>query len=71
MKKKNKKMNPLTFSMIWNTIVMKGEPCKDNKGKEYCGVRTMITPAGNRKLLSLMDGSSHVEMGKTIRSHWK
>jgi hypothetical protein len=68
---KNKKMNPLVFSMMWNTIVMKGEPCKDNGGKEYRGVRTMITPAGNRKLLSLVDGSSHVEMGKTIRSHWK
>jgi len=68
---KDKKMNPLVFSMMWNTIVMKGEPCKDNGGKEYRGVRTMITPAGNRKLLSLVDGSSHVEMGKIIRSHWK
>ena len=68
---RNKKMNPLTFSMIWNTIVMKGKFCEDNNGKEYLGVRTMITPAGNRKLLSLVDGSSHVEMGNTIRSHWK
>ena len=66
---KDKKMNHLTFSMMWNTIIMKGEPCKDNKGKEYRGVRTMITPAGNRKLLSLVDGSSHVEMGKTIHSY--
>ena len=68
---KNEKFNPLVFSMMWNTIITKGTPCKDNKGKEYKGVRTMITPAGNRKLLSLVDGSSHVEIGKTIRSYWK
>lgn len=61
-----KKMSPLEFSMIWNTIVNKGQKHPEG-GYVHCDVRTMVTPSNNRKLYSLLDGTSHVEIGNTIR----
>lgn len=61
-----KTMSPLDFTRIWNTIIDKGEKHPDG-GYVYCNVRTMVTPGNNRKLYSLLDGTSHVEIGNTIR----
>ena len=59
-------MSPLDFTRIWNIIIDKGEK-HPNGGYVYCNVRTMVTPGNNRKLYSLLDGTSHVEIGNTIR----
>jgi hypothetical protein len=61
-----KTMSPLDFTRIWNIIIDKGEKHPDG-GYVYHNVRTMVTPGNNRKLYSLLDGTSHVEIGNTIR----